>query len=127
MASSILKLFFTYNNVCLILNDDSGSELCTDKDYGFEGDDGVDLITWTLPAESVTKGTGIFSYHLKYKRGFSHTPPCEIEAASKIRKNINFKVILDFQNPDYPAQITDFKIYYKDCSEFIAISDVTIG
>ena len=44
----------------MILNDDSGSELCTDKDYGFEGDDGVDLITWTSPAEKVTKGTGIF-------------------------------------------------------------------
>ena len=59
----------------MILNDDSGSELCTDKDYGFEGDDGVDLITWTLPAESVTKGTGIFSNRLKYNRGFSHTLP----------------------------------------------------
>ena len=58
--TSYLKHFFRYNNVCLILNDDSGSELCTDKDFGFEGDDGVDLITWTLPAESVTKGTDIF-------------------------------------------------------------------
>ena len=62
MLSESLKHFFRYNNVCLILNDASGSELCTDKDYGFEGDDGVDLITWTLPAESVTKGTDSFSY-----------------------------------------------------------------
>ena len=57
-----LKHFLRYNNVCLILNDGPGSELCTDKDYGFEGDDGVDLITWTLPTERVSKGTGIFSY-----------------------------------------------------------------
>ena len=61
-AIIVLKLFFRYNNVCLILNDDSGSELCTNKDYGFEGDDGVDLITWTLSTEKVTKGTGILSH-----------------------------------------------------------------
>ena len=60
-AIIIIAAFFRYNNVCLILNDASGSELCTNKDYGFEGDDGVDLITWTLPTESVTKGTGILS------------------------------------------------------------------
>ena len=60
-AIIIFKLSFRYNNVCLNLNDDSGSELCTNKDYGFEGDDGVDLITWTLSAEKVTQGTGILS------------------------------------------------------------------
>ena len=50
-----------------------------------------------------------------------------LPSTPKKSENINFKVILDFQNPDYPAQITDFKIYYKECSEFIAIGDVTIG
>ena len=51
-----------YNNVCLKLNDSSEDMqgLCTDNDFGFEGDDGNDLITWTLPRERITKGIDVF-------------------------------------------------------------------
>ena len=52
--------FFRYNNVCLKLNDNSENELCTDRDFGFEGDDGNDLITWTLPRGGISKGIDIF-------------------------------------------------------------------
>ena len=61
--SICFKTHRRYNNVCLKLNDSSEDVLCTDNDFGFEGDDGNDLITWTLPRERITKGIDVFEEH----------------------------------------------------------------
>ena len=58
--SIYFKTHRRYNNVCLKLNESSEDVLCTDNDFGFDGDDGNDLITWTLPRERITKGIDVF-------------------------------------------------------------------
>ena len=121
---SICFKHLRYNNVCLKLNESSEDVLCTDNDFGFDGDDGNDLITWTLPRERITKGIDV----LRSVSCGVHSGPTSTSKNIFVEfKNIYFKVELHFQNPEYPAQITDLKIYYKECFKFTPISDFTVG
>ena len=46
--------FNRYYNVCLVLDDDTANELCTDAPTGFDGINS-DIITWRMPTNEVKK------------------------------------------------------------------------
>ena len=50
-----------YENVCLVLNDDTDNELCTDAKTGFSGaEDLLPFITWRKPTDNVKKVELVF-------------------------------------------------------------------